>query len=216
MSCFSMCSQFIAQAGDPTGTGREGAAALGGGRFQAEKSPPRLNHMKRGTVGMIPFEDGAHATENGSRFYITLRDGLSSLDGKYTVFGTVAEDLDHVLEKFNGVICDQQGRPTLDIRIKHTYILHNPFEHMKIDAPDSPAPDICRPDEETVEPRRQYVTETTTPVGAVTLDSSHQNEGTVRMIVSGLQKVLQRHSRFSVICQIWMRSLQRMFSLCAS
>ena len=48
---------------------------------------------------------------------------------------------------------------------------------MKIDAPDSPAPDICRPDEETVEPRRQYVTETTAPVGAVTLDSSHQNEG---------------------------------------
>ena len=48
---------------------------------------------------------------------------------------------------------------------------------MTIDAPDSPTPDVCRPDEETVEPRRQYVTETTTPVGAVTLDSSHHNEG---------------------------------------
>ena len=52
----------------------------------------------------------ARVTENGSRFYIIAGRSLV-LDGKYTVFGTVAEDLDHVLEKFNGVICDQQGRP---------------------------------------------------------------------------------------------------------
>ena len=47
---FNVQPGFIAQAGDPTGTGREGAAALGGGRFQVEKSPPRLNHMKRGLL----------------------------------------------------------------------------------------------------------------------------------------------------------------------
>ena len=39
---------------------------------------------------------------NGSQFYITLRDDISYLDKKHTVFGQVTEGLD-VLEKINEV-----------------------------------------------------------------------------------------------------------------
>lgn len=39
---------------------------------------------------------------NGSQFYITLRDDISYLDKKHTVFGQVTEGLE-VLEKINEV-----------------------------------------------------------------------------------------------------------------
>ena len=31
------------------------------------------------------------ADKNGSQFYVTLRDKIENLDGKHTIFGTVAE-----------------------------------------------------------------------------------------------------------------------------
>ena len=40
---------------------------------------------------------------NGSQFYITLRDDISYLDKKHTVFGQVTEGLE-VLEKINEVV----------------------------------------------------------------------------------------------------------------
>ncbi|KAL2563794.1 hypothetical protein AAZV13_19G004000 [Glycine max] len=64
---------------------------------------------------------------NASQFYITLRDDLDYLDGKHTVFGEVAEGFE-TLTRINEAYVDEKGRPYKNIRIKHTYILEDPYE----------------------------------------------------------------------------------------
>jgi peptidyl-prolyl cis-trans isomerase-like 4 len=63
---------------------------------------------------------------SGSQFFITLGDELDSLDGKYTIFGRVAEGFD-TLEKIDEAYCDEKGRPYRDIRIKHAIVLEDPY-----------------------------------------------------------------------------------------
>lgn len=78
---------------------------------------------------------------SGSQFFITLGDNLDSLDGKYTIFGRVAEGWE-VLDKINEAYCDEKGRPYRDIRIKHTLVLDDPFpdpEGLQVPA-QSPVP----------------------------------------------------------------------------
>lgn len=78
---------------------------------------------------------------SGSQFFITLADNLDSLDGKYTIFGRIAEGFD-ILEKINDTYCDEHGRPYRDIRIKHTIILEDPFPDPSglKEPPESPVP----------------------------------------------------------------------------
>jgi len=78
---------------------------------------------------------------SGSQFFITLGDELDSLDGKYTIFGRVAEGFD-TLEKINDAYCDERGRPYRDIRIKHTIVLEDPFPDPPglVEPPESPVP----------------------------------------------------------------------------
>ncbi|RMH59585.1 MAG: peptidylprolyl isomerase [Candidatus Hydrogenedentota bacterium] len=76
---------FVAQGGDPTGTGRGGP----GYTIPAEFS--NLPH-ERGTVSMARAFDPNSA---GSQFFICFR-RLPFLDGKYTVFGKVIEGMDVV------------------------------------------------------------------------------------------------------------------------
>ncbi|XP_037450717.1 peptidyl-prolyl cis-trans isomerase CYP59-like [Triticum dicoccoides] len=100
---------FLAHTGDLTGTGTGGDTVykllhLHGGdqdRFSDGEIRPQLRHSKAGTVAMA----------GAPRFYFTLRDGVDHLDDKHTVFGMVPE-----------------GRPFMDIRIKHTYVLDDPFD----------------------------------------------------------------------------------------
>ncbi|XP_077522262.1 peptidyl-prolyl cis-trans isomerase-like 4 [Amblyomma americanum] len=119
---------FVAQTGDPSGTGRGGDsvfAKLYGDQaryFEMEKKP-RLKHLKLGTLSMIGSDDGLH----GSQFVITLGENLDSLDGKHSVFGCVAEGFE-TLERINAAVCDGEGRPYQDIRISHTVVLHDPFD----------------------------------------------------------------------------------------
>lgn len=89
-----------------------------------------------------------HKGVSGSQFFITLGDNLDSLDGKYTIFGRVAEGFD-TLEKINEAYCDETGRPYRDIRIKHTIILEDPF-------PDPPGLQV--PDESPVPTKAQLAT----------------------------------------------------------
>ena len=88
-------------------------------------------------------EDGDEENKgvSGSQFFITLGDNLDSLDGKYTIFGRVAEGFD-TLEKINDAYCDERGRPYRDIRIKHTIILEDPFPDPSglQEPPESPVP----------------------------------------------------------------------------
>jgi len=85
---------------------------------------------------------------SGSQFFITLGDDLDSLDGKYTIFGRVAEGFD-TLEKINDAYCDEKGRPYRDIRIKHTIVLEDPF-------PDPPG--LVEPSESPVPSKAQLAT----------------------------------------------------------
>lgn len=63
----------------------------------------------------------------GSQFFITLADELQYLDRLHTPFGEVAEGLD-VVEKIGREFVDDEFRPYRIIRIRHTIILHNPFD----------------------------------------------------------------------------------------
>ncbi len=77
---------FVAQAGDPTGTGYGGP----GYAFINEVSTD-LKFDKEGVVGMA--NSGADA--NGSQFFITLAPA-PNLDGGYTIFGQVIAGMDVV------------------------------------------------------------------------------------------------------------------------
>jgi cyclophilin family peptidyl-prolyl cis-trans isomerase len=70
---------FVAQGGDPTGTGRGGP----GYRFQDELSDVAF---VEGIVGMA----NAGPNTNGSQFYIMLGDA-PHLTGRYTAFGRITE-----------------------------------------------------------------------------------------------------------------------------
>lgn len=61
-----------------------------------------------------------------SQFLVTLGDNTDYLDGKVAIFGKVVEGFD-VLEKINDAIVDDRGHPLVDIRIKHTVVLDDPY-----------------------------------------------------------------------------------------
>ncbi|KAK9908808.1 hypothetical protein WJX75_003169 [Coccomyxa subellipsoidea] len=118
---------FIAQSGDPTGTGTGGDSVYGimygeQAHFFEDEIRPHLRHKKRGMVAMA----GAGENRNASQFYITLGKDLDSLDEKHTIFGEVSEGLE-VLDAINEAICDDKGRPLQNIRIRHTILLDDPF-----------------------------------------------------------------------------------------
>lgn len=119
---------FIAQAGDPTGTGRGGESIFcriygeQARLFEAEKKPI-IKHKKIGTLSMVNDGNGMH----GSQFFITLNDDLDYLDGVHTVFGELVEGID-VIKVLNETICDEENRPYKDIRICHTVILEDPYD----------------------------------------------------------------------------------------
>lgn len=74
---------FMAQGGDPTGTGRGGP----GYRWDDEDSALRIRHDAPGTFSMA----NAGANTNGSQFFITFV-ATPHLDGRHAVFGRVAND----------------------------------------------------------------------------------------------------------------------------
>uniref|UniRef100_A0A1B6EEJ4 peptidylprolyl isomerase n=2 Tax=Clastoptera arizonana TaxID=38151 RepID=A0A1B6EEJ4_9HEMI len=123
----SIQSNFLAQTGDPTGTGTGGESVFGivygdGAKFFEAESIPKIKHSKPGLLSMV------NCGENmlGSQFFITLGADLQSLD-EHCIFAEVVDGHD-VLLKLNSAICDNQHRPYVDIRITHTVILQDPFE----------------------------------------------------------------------------------------
>eukprot|EP00887_Chlorella_sp_A99_P006020 scaffold27.g6020.t1 len=126
---YNVQHNFIVQSGDPTNTGRGGESVWGllygeQARFFEDEIRPHLKHKKRGLLCMA----GAGEAMNASQFYITVGEGLASLDEKHTVFGELAEGWE----------------ASAACLIRHTILLDDPFpdpptlaEHI----PDaSPAP----------------------------------------------------------------------------
>jgi cyclophilin family peptidyl-prolyl cis-trans isomerase len=78
---------FVAQTGDPTGTGSGGP----GYRFGLEVTP-QINYDKEGMLGMARTQD---PNSNGSQFFITLAP-TPNLNQQYTIFGKVVQGMDIV------------------------------------------------------------------------------------------------------------------------
>ena len=73
---------FMAQSGDPTGSGRGGP----GYRWDDEPAALRIPHDKPGTLSMA----NAGPNTNGSQFFITFAP-TPHLNGRHAVFGRVAD-----------------------------------------------------------------------------------------------------------------------------
>lgn len=79
---------FMAQTGDPTGTG------TGGSNYSDLPAEFSQTEYKRGTVGMAR---GPSADSANSQFFICFTDdGCSFLKGQYTVFGQVTSGMEFV------------------------------------------------------------------------------------------------------------------------
>ncbi len=80
-------NDFMAQGGDPTGTGRGGP-----GYSFRDEFDSKLRHDKAGVLSMA----NAGPNTNGSQFFLTTVP-TPWLDGKHAVFGQVVEGLDVLL-----------------------------------------------------------------------------------------------------------------------
>jgi peptidylprolyl isomerase len=79
---------FMAQSGDPTGTG------MGGSELPDLKAEFSSQPFKRGTVGAARTADPDTAN---SQFFICFNDmGCAGLNGQYTVWGQVVSGMDNV------------------------------------------------------------------------------------------------------------------------
>ncbi|CAJ0928920.1 unnamed protein product, partial [Mesorhabditis belari] len=152
MKYYNLCQfhhieqNYIAQTGDPTGTGRGGESFFTSiygeqARFFEKEEVPKLRHTRQGVVSFV--NNGNDML--GSQFYVTLGDDLDYLDDQHTIFGQVTEGLE-TLEKLNEQLCNEEHRPFRDIRISHTIVLDDPFEDpVQIKFPSrSPSPTLER------------------------------------------------------------------------
>lgn len=134
----SVQKNFSFQTGDPLGPlskESDGGTSIWGhvtGNPSERAFPaffhPKLKHLERGTVSMatVPAPSDPDTRIAASQFIITLGEDTDFLDGKAAIFGKVVEGFD-TLEKINEAVVDDKGYPLIDIRIKHTVILDDPF-----------------------------------------------------------------------------------------
>jgi peptidylprolyl isomerase len=77
---------FMAQTGDPTGTG------MGGSDYPDLRAEFSNEPFRRGTLGMARSQ---HPDSANSQFFICFEDA-AWLNGQYTVFGEVVEGMEHI------------------------------------------------------------------------------------------------------------------------
>jgi len=106
---------FMAQTGDPTGTGRGGRSVYG--QAFADEITASLKHTGAGVLSMA----NAGENTNGSQFFLTLAP-TPWLDGKHTIFGRVRRGL-RVVQRIGLAQTDRQDRPLAEIKIVHASVV---------------------------------------------------------------------------------------------
>lgn len=103
---------FMAQGGDPEGTGFGGSDKTIVGEFSSNGYENNLSHQ-RGVVSMARSGDPDSAS---SQFFICY-DDASFLDGDYAAFGKVIDGME-VVDTFLSDGTDENDKPLKDVRIK--------------------------------------------------------------------------------------------------
>ncbi|XP_067137033.1 spliceosome-associated protein CWC27 homolog [Centruroides vittatus] len=111
---------FLAQGGDPTGTG-EGGESIYGEPFKDEFHS-RLRFVRRGLVAMATSQPN----DNESQFFFTLG-ACPELQNKHTIFGKVTGKTLYNMLKLEESLVDKNERPYYPHKIIETKILSNPF-----------------------------------------------------------------------------------------
>ncbi|KAJ1524240.1 hypothetical protein ONE63_010756 [Megalurothrips usitatus] len=111
---------FIAQGGDPTGTGT-GGESIYGHTFKDEFHS-RLRFIRRGLVAMA----NAGKDDNGSQFFFTLG-ATPELQSKHTIFGKVTGETVYNMMKLDDALVDHDDRPQYPPKINSVEVLSNPF-----------------------------------------------------------------------------------------
>ncbi|KAL8283132.1 hypothetical protein RQP46_005910 [Phenoliferia psychrophenolica] len=115
---------FIAQTGDPSGTGNGGECIYDEGTFEDEFNQ-RLKFSRRGLVAMA---NQGSRNSNLSQFFFTL-DATAELQNRNTIFGRVAGDtLFNVLALNELEIEAGSEKPVYPPTIKSVEVIDNPFE----------------------------------------------------------------------------------------
>jgi peptidyl-prolyl cis-trans isomerase A (cyclophilin A) len=107
-------TNFMIQCGSPGGTGTDGP----GYTFEDEFDPA-LRHDRPGVVSMA----NSGPDSNGGQFFITVT-SYPSLDDVHSVFGSVVEGMDAVLN-IAAVAVDGNDRPLEDVVITNAFITRN-------------------------------------------------------------------------------------------
>ncbi len=111
---------FMAQGGDPMGTGMGGSSETIPGEFLGNGfADNKLSHQR----GVISMARSSNPNSASSQFFICY-DDASFLDGQYAAFGKVIEGME-VVDGFLKIkrVGPEGGTPTEDIRIKSMKML---------------------------------------------------------------------------------------------
>lgn len=133
-------SNFIVQAGDPTGTGSGGSSIYEDPEFEFDYSRDpagekvvfkdeihsRLRFNRRGLLGMAKSEDGSY----GSQFFVTLAPAERELTGSCTMFGRVEGDgIYNIVKIAEAEIVEGTERPVYAVKITGSEVGElGPFE----------------------------------------------------------------------------------------
>jgi cyclophilin family peptidyl-prolyl cis-trans isomerase len=109
--CHRIISDFIAQCGDPTGTG------LGGPGYSFADELPGPGAYELGSVAMA----NSGPDSNGSQWFVITGDQGVRLPPNYSLFGKVTDGLDDAVVWMNG-LGTSSGTPLDDVRVKSVTI----------------------------------------------------------------------------------------------
>ena len=104
ISCHRIIPGFVAQCGDPTGTG------TGGPGYEFADELPQAGEYQIGSLAMA----NAGPDTNGSQFFIITGPQGASLPPDYSLFGMVTEGLDTTLPALDAVGNPDGGVPPLE------------------------------------------------------------------------------------------------------